>query len=157
MVFQLSHELILSMLRPLILRHQAKADTDALDGIDLARVRARVALHGFLIPKVHIRTRAALAVDTEHAVTEEPRPHGVCAEGDIGYGRLDGAGEVIRRGIEPRIALTHGYNVLVGLRHALLLKVGFQRVDGVFRLIGVIAEVLELTALVQQLIEARDK
>lgn len=33
----------------LILRHKAEADADALDGVYLARVRARVALHGFFV------------------------------------------------------------------------------------------------------------
>ena len=33
----------------LIIRHQTEADADALDGIDLTRVAARVALHGLLV------------------------------------------------------------------------------------------------------------
>ena len=51
------------MILTLIFRHQTEADADALDGIDLATVRARVALHGLLVAQVHVRTRAALAVD----------------------------------------------------------------------------------------------
>ena len=58
------------MILTLILRHQPQADADALDGVYLARVRARVALHGLLVTQVHIRTRAALAVYREHRIAE---------------------------------------------------------------------------------------
>ena len=145
------------MVLTLIFSHQAKAYADALDGIDLATVRTWVALHGLLVAQVHVGTRATFSVDGEHAVAEQPRPHGVRAEGDVGYGRLDGTGEVIGGGIEPRIPLRDGQHILVGLRHTLLLKIGFQRVYRVLRLIGVVAEILELTALVQQFIEPRDE
>jgi hypothetical protein len=76
MVFQLSHELILLMLRPLVPLIQVQRHDDGLHGVDFARVGLR-SFHGAFI---------AAPVDLEYGIAEAEGPHGTCAVRDERHG-----------------------------------------------------------------------
>ena len=126
------------MLTPLIPLIQVQRHDEGLHGVHLARV-ALAALHGAFV---------LAPVNLQHTVAEAPRPQWTGAERDERHGGEHRTVEVVGGGVELTIELAHYLHVWFRVRHIHhALKVGFQRVDGVFALVLVISPCGKLYAL----------
>lgn len=127
---------------------QVQRHDDGLHGVDFARVRL-ASFHGSLV---------VAPVNLQHGIAEAEGPHGTRAERDE---RLLGEHrgiEVVGRGVELAVELRHHLHVWLWVRYAhVRLKECLQRIDWVFRLVFVIAEVHKLTAACQQVAKTGDK